>query len=80
MPDFFVWSVPSQFQIVQAASEQDAAEMFLGRQLTPIPSLNAIPVCFVQPADGAETPRDEGAIVEFWLDLPEPTFLPHENG
>jgi hypothetical protein len=72
MPEFFVWSVPSAFQKVEAESEQDAAEMFVGQELTPIPTLNALPVCFVQLIDGQIAPSEEAA-TEFWVDLLVPT-------
>jgi len=73
MPKYFVWSVPSVFRIIEAASEHDAAEMFVGRELTSIPTLNALPVCFVQSVDGERAPNQDGVIVEFWLDLLAPT-------
>ena len=73
MPDFFVWSIPSLIAVVEAANEHDVAAKFIGRELTPIPTLNALPVCFVQPVDGEKVPRQDGEIVEFWLDLLAPT-------
>lgn len=48
MPDFFAWSAPQVIEIVEAASEQDAAEAFLEKAVTSIPVEGQSPACFVQ--------------------------------
>ena len=73
MPDFFVWSLPSLIEIVEAASEQDAAEAFLRQPVTMTPNLSKPPACFVQPASGLDLPRTDGSSVEFWTNEGAPS-------
>jgi hypothetical protein len=42
MAEFFVWSLPSLIELVEADSEQDAAEEFLGQPATRSPVLYEI--------------------------------------
>jgi len=65
--DFFVWSTPSSIDVIEAASEQDAAEAFLEEPVTSAPIRGIPPACFVQPTVGLEIPQVDGASVEFWV-------------
>jgi hypothetical protein len=67
MPSYFVWSVPSYAVIVEAASEQDAAEAFLEQPVKSTASEDEPPACYVQPADDADAPSENGRTVEFWI-------------
>jgi hypothetical protein len=67
MPEFYVWSLPELIELVEADSEQDAAEEFLGQPVTRAPVLHELPTCYVQRSDGAEAPRMDGTAVEFWV-------------
>jgi hypothetical protein len=67
MPEFFVWSRPTLIEMVEAESERDAAEEFLGQPVTRAPVLHELPTCYVQRTDGAEAPRMDGPAVEFWV-------------
>jgi hypothetical protein len=67
MPEFYVWSLPALIELVEAESEQDAAEEFLGQPVTRSPVLHELPTCFVQRTEGAEAPRMDGTAVEFWV-------------
>jgi hypothetical protein len=49
-----VWSLPALIEIVEADSEQDAAEEFLGQPVTKSPVLDEPPTCFVQVTGGLE--------------------------
>ena len=72
MPDFFVWSVPSLIELIDAANEHEAAEAFLERSATSNPILGKPPACFVQATTGLELPRTDGSSVEFWVDTGKP--------
>ena len=63
MPEFFVWSLPELIELVEAESEQDAAEEFLGQPATRSPVLYETPTCFVQHNGGLEAPRMDRARV-----------------
>jgi hypothetical protein len=67
MPEFLVWSMPSMIEIVEAESEQDAAEEILGQPVTKSPVLDEPPTCFVQCAGGLEAPRMDGTAIKFWV-------------
>jgi hypothetical protein len=57
MPEFFVWSRPGLVNIIEAESEQDAAEEFLGQSVTKAPVLDEPPACFVQKTGGNRPPK-----------------------
>ena len=67
MPAFFVWSTPSLVALIEAISEQDAAEAFLELPVTATPAPGFPPDCFVQPTNGRTTPRLDGTAMKFWV-------------
>ena len=67
MAEFFVWSLPALIEIVEAESEQDAAEEFLGQSVTKSPVLGEPPKCYVQRIGAFDAPRMDGTAVEFWV-------------
>jgi hypothetical protein len=68
MPSFFVWSGPSYTVILEAYTEQDAAEAFLGRSAKAKTSGCAPPACFVQPADESAGQREHVSAMAFWIE------------
>ena len=72
MQEFFVWKMPSLVHIIEAASEQDAAEAFLDRHVTWTPVQGKPPACFVQPTGDLKDPRVGEAAREFWVRECEP--------
>ena len=67
MPEFFVWSRPELINIIEAESEKDAAEEFLGQFVTKAPVLDEPPTCFVQSTGGLDAPRMDETALEFWV-------------
>ena len=69
MAEFFIWTVPSFVTVIQAGSEQDAAEKFLELPVKVTPEVGIPPHCYVQPTRGRATPHMDGSPTPFWIDL-----------
>ena len=66
MPEFFVWTTPGLIFMVEAESEELAADTFLGEPASRLPISGKQPACFVQATNGLEAPREDGSTLEFW--------------
>ena len=76
MHEFFVWSTPRFVRVIAAANAQEAAESFLDGPVSAEPLRDEPPACFVQIAEGADAPREDGSTCEFWAMKPMAPRMP----
>ena len=66
MPEYFVWLKPSLAQVIEAVSEQDAAEAFMKLPVTARPRRDVPPECFVELAPD-DSPQADSKVARFWV-------------